>query len=227
MAELAAVLRRCLRAWKRVEWRIRILFRTHIVEQRFPFDTTVPLAPSGNAWMQRMCAALEDAGIHYLVSWGTALGIVRDGRFIPHDNDIDIDVVDADGKTVERILEAIGMTLGRRVRSRRFAFAPMRIEQLMFYSSDEDHVMVDVHFWHSADGELLLNRMDDRVIVQMPRKLLMDLGSVDFRGKTYPIPRDAEGYLSHLYGDWRTPRTYKERDWTVGCRAVVPVSGRV
>ena len=36
-----------------------------------------------------------------------------------------------------------------------------------------------------------------------------DLKRVEFAGRDYSIPVDAEGYLTQRYGDWQTPR----KDW--------------
>lgn len=38
-----------------------------------------------------------------------------------------------------------------------------------------------------------------------PRSLLLDLVPIDFEGRTCYVPRDADGYLKPIYGDYMTP----------------------
>ena len=65
------------------------------------------------------CKLIEQLGLTYRITDGTILGIYRDGRLIPHDNDIDIDVLVERGSIEEdRIIsgfETAGYMLGRKV----------------------------------------------------------------------------------------------------------------
>ncbi|MBM0204753.1 LicD family protein [Micromonospora sp. STR1s_5] len=150
-----------------------------------------------------------DAGNHAsFVSFGTLLGIVRDGDFIPHDDDIDISVVveavsddDLKGKmlVVRSSLQSAGLNC---------------------YG---DH---DFHF-HAAFGEakpvdlFFMRRTGDSCFVRPARSARVGLGQVfplgktTFRGVEVPVPADALGFLRHVYGDdWRTPRpSFEHTGW--------------
>lgn len=46
--------------------------------------------------IKKICNSLEKNGCRYFLDTGTLLGAIRDGHFIPWDNDIDLSVVDCD-----------------------------------------------------------------------------------------------------------------------------------
>jgi phosphorylcholine metabolism protein LicD len=39
----------------------------------------------------------------------------------------------------------------------------------------------------------------------LPQSLVSDFKMIDFNGKKYRVPKDYDTYLTHHYGDWRTP----------------------
>lgn len=40
----------------------------------------------------------------------------------------------------------------------------------------------------------------------MPKGYLLDLTELEFEGRSFPVPKDWDGYLRHIYGDYMTPR---------------------
>lgn len=40
----------------------------------------------------------------------------------------------------------------------------------------------------------------------MPKGYLTDLMELEFEGQLFPVPRDWDSYLTHIYGDYMTPR---------------------
>ena len=43
--------------------------------------------------LEKCCIMIESLQLNYRLTDGTILGIHRDGRLIPHDNDIDVDIL--------------------------------------------------------------------------------------------------------------------------------------
>jgi hypothetical protein len=39
----------------------------------------------------------------------------------------------------------------------------------------------------------------------IPRRLLAPTVLAALRGHEFPVPADPDGYLTHMYGDWRNP----------------------
>jgi phosphorylcholine metabolism protein LicD len=163
------------------------------------FDYYIPLAQTPHAAMvlDRGCSILEDLGIHYWLSAGTTLGIVRDGGFIPHDSDLDVasfDITDRFDEMDERFF-ADGFS--------EVLFMPYQ-RAYRFLG-----VIFDVYSF-TTEGDTIVANMPEGKQVK-PKRFFTELGSIVFEGRTYPVPRPVEGYLEMRYGDtWRTPKTKKE-----------------
>ena len=61
----------------------------------FPFDVSTPLNEHAEYTLKEACSLLESIKVNYYLCDGTILGIIRDERLIPHDNDIDVSVLGA------------------------------------------------------------------------------------------------------------------------------------
>lgn len=146
--------------------------------------------------------ALAEAGAVAWVTYGTLLGLVREGRLLPHDDDVDIAVMA--GARSDRIkvgMAARGLSLmldevgPEGVSKLKFTHGAVAID--LFFVRDEGQVWAD---YCTLVRRSLLRSTHPPVTVEM-----RELG-----GLVLPVPRDAEAYLVHLYGEgWRQPVT----DW--------------
>jgi hypothetical protein len=143
---------------------------------------------------------LDSIGAHWWLSSGTALGIYRDGRLIPHDNDLDVGVLD----TPE--------LRGRLVAALRRAGADVFVEQLCQVACRLRDVVFDVRIFYRVEDELVT----DTELGQMrkPARLVADLARIEFDGRSYPLPNPPDEYLAVRYGPgWPIPKTSKG-PWT-------------
>ncbi|CAE8603704.1 unnamed protein product, partial [Polarella glacialis] len=60
------------------------------------------------AMLQAIDERLEKAGITYWVTGGTLLGAIRHGGFIPHDDDLDIELLEEDLPRAQVALGSVG-----------------------------------------------------------------------------------------------------------------------
>jgi len=138
--------------------------------------------------------ALDESGIPYWISAGTALGLYRDNNAIPGDSDIDIGVTsDISAEEVEETLLDAGFMAHR---YRNHKGAPRQRAYV------KEGVAFDVSFY-TLDGEYYIFQTPYGVI-EKPKHLLEDLHKISFKGKEYPIP-NPQKYLKWRYGDWQTP----------------------
>lgn len=139
----------------------------------------------------------ERLNIKYWFNWGLLLGVVRDKDFIPWDNDLDITIHAKDKDLV--IAEIIPAMQNKG------CFCPER------------EVCFPEDFWFIRDMEKIeLNTVETigdkyvyapgRCDLACPREYLKILQKIQFYGRAFMIPWNAEEYLRLSYGDdWKTP----------------------
>jgi phosphorylcholine metabolism protein LicD len=152
---------------------------------------------------------LEELAVHYRITDGTILGLYRDKRFIPHDTDIDIDILDcADQAKVHRCMRSFGMHLGRR------AIIYGKIQQAAYFS--DDYIIFDINYWY-RDGDRVVNYSEPGYLREQPADYFSELGTLQWNGRTYPVPGKLEEWLAFRYGkDWKIPKRSKV-DWKQEC----------
>jgi hypothetical protein len=144
--------------------------------------------------------ALDAAGATHWITYGTLLGLVREGRLLPHDDDIDIAVMsgaDASRITAEMERRGLRRTLEEAgpdgVSKLKYALGPVVVDLFMVH--DEGAAWAD--YCRLATRSLV---RDTHPPVTVRRRQL--------DGLDLPVPGDAETYLVHLYGPgWRQPVT--------------------
>jgi len=169
------------------------------------------------AMLRAVTDILDDASIRYWLDSGTLLGIVREQRLLPWDTDMDISV---SSDQLPRLMECLPdlRRHGFRVRQR---FNPPGDDILAAQSARL--FKVRNRRWHFFRGDLLLDifvhyRHGDSYYWGMsckssslrlssPAAFFDTLTHIPFEGKRYPAPSDTALYLTHRYGDWRTPVT--------------------
>jgi len=122
-------------------------------------------------------------GIKACLALGLCLGFVRDGAYLIGDNDLDVIAI---VNQQERIALTNAM-----INSDYF-------QGLYFAETENAHfvkrrILVDIYF-RTATG------------------FYAELGSVNYRGKTYPVPLQFDKYLTDCYSNWRISGNYGAGD---------------
>jgi len=170
------------------------------------------LRVSGNETLTTLQTQLTKADISFFFDMGTLLGIVREGRLLKHDMDIDVGVFATDDdqkKEITRTLNSLGC---REVY--RYSIDTIGIVEQSFILND---IKFDINYYHRADAVdicyLFYRDPKKRYaeecvmdVVQLSCPHINKIVKIDFAGTSVNIPDSAETYLANRYGsNWRIP----------------------
>lgn len=166
------------------------------------------------ALLETIDEACVNEGITHSLDGGTALGVVREGRLLPWDSDVDLALDAEDLPKLRRVAWRMFFK-GYRVRFRRatadigpFKKGDVRLVKIWRrrFGFIKGFALVDL-FLRKTDGDKaywLLGR-NRLVLNSMPKKFHTDLTPIEFNGRQYNVPADTDEFLTFRYGDWKTP----------------------
>lgn len=172
----------------------------------------------GEKMLRHAAEILESENIPYVLEAGTLLGIIREDRLLPWDNDLDITITSCQAKkllscqwkfwlkgyytSVRKFKKDTGP-----FKKGTFRILKIRTTKFLFF---KDVSLMDIfikelidqdYFWTVGEREPVLKSAPRRFYEKFTRHI--------FRGKSYSVPEDYIGYLEYHYGDWKTPK----KDW--------------
>jgi hypothetical protein len=142
--------------------------------------------------------ALRLDGLRWYISSGTALGLYRDGDYIPQDTDIDIGIIAEPGVNLrQNVINRLEMQLVREITHEGM---PM---QLAFMHND---IIFDVYFYYIQPDGTFINHNDQGDMVKQP----FEIRTRDTKYGVLPFPHPIEDYMVMRYGkDWKIPSNKK------------------
>jgi len=180
---------------------------------------TGELADRANKLLPAVTKLFEKHKIPFCLDGGTLLGIVREGRLLPWDNDLDFFVRGVDASKVKSLKWSL-LFLGCKLVKRKAeeVNGPIKkgdpriykIQTLKKY--DGQRVVIDLIFKYADDENYhwVVGR-NPSVHKKIARHFYDKFDKLNYKGVDYPIPCEVEDYLTKRYGDWRTPK--KEWDF--------------
>jgi len=166
--------------------------------------------------LRKTALILNAAGIPYTLEGGTLLGIIRENRFLPWDNDLDITVT---SNFEKRLLKnrwrfwIAGYFVRVRYYTRKIKYWEkgeariLKISHRKLITGFRDRVVLEVFLKKLVEDEYFWTVGHDiPVLKSVPRRFYENFTSIEFQGNKYTIPEDYTGYLEEHYGkDWRIP----------------------
>ncbi|MDX4071139.1 LicD family protein [Aliarcobacter skirrowii] len=170
-----------------------------------------------------LCGKAKEKNIPLHIDYGTLLGIVRDGKLIPWDDDIDLAIISTKAKEVESfILENIDLidndliwTVEKIVDKNNNPFEL----SLKFNSLSNKFKTFDISIAYK--GIIGENAVKLTSLGQWytPKHHVLKLETLFWENTTLFVPSDFEKYLEFTYGSWKTPKQEMKID--EGCQGIV------
>ncbi len=164
----------------------------------------------GYEYLPKIEESLNKRGIECFLAYGTLLGIVREGKFIGHDDDIDLGIIKNSNFSwakVEDALNEVGMTKKHQFKSeghiteQTYRYKNLSVDLFMF-DSDDDKSYAYVYFQEQG-REYEKNQFSIRCpkVSKIERTKIYECPSGVFR-----VPENEELFLEEVYGkNWRIP----------------------
>jgi len=159
---------------------------------------------------------LESCDIQYWLEGGTLLGIRREGRLLPWDNDVDLSLMVDQYPKLDAFYDLLKKS-GYRVRTRFFKIdSPyfkkgdlrmIKIRERRFFGSIKGSVCLDIFIKYPQKDNSYWKIANKTKFV--PSKFYKSFKKIRFKSHEYAIPELTDDYLTYRYGDWQTPI----KDW--------------
>ena len=166
--------------------------------------------------LKRVTKIVEQQQILYWLEGGTLLGIRRENRLLPWDNDLDISVHQTEIPKLNSLIQNLKIE-GYRIRTRYFSVTSnefkkgdlrmIKIRNKRFCDLVNGKVCLDGFIKYSHDQSTYWEI--DNKTKSVPMRFYESFKTISFQDKNYSIPEDTDGYLTSRYGDWQTP----VKDW--------------
>lgn len=176
------------------------------------------------------CEVLEELGIKHWLSDGTLLALTRDGEFLPHDSDIDVDVFfetaeEASHKLPVLVSEFYDLRHGSGPKFDVVRQMTMggHIMQVVFLERAQN-IIFDIHVYYPKQWEdEEIDKMytySEHGALWYPLSMFESLEQVKYDDYEYPIP-NAKDYCELRYGpNWNVPKTEKD-DWVAEAANII------
>lgn len=156
---------------------------------------------------------LQQVGIQCFADFGTMLGLVRTGKLLEHDQDVDMGVLAQphERELVRVMLERRGFKLWRRyihqdeVVQESYRFKEVKVD-MAYYETNQN--ASKTWLFYQRPGQTYPD--NTRSVVELTYSPIQELTAIEVQDTTIMIPANAEQLLQEKYGEnWRIP----DKNW--------------
>lgn len=162
--------------------------------------------------LQELVELFNENNINYYLDYGTLLGIVRDGRLIEWDDDIDFKILSSDVNQVQKLMDEYSNLLSVK--------NDVIIEKAIYKKSNRD--INSMCYTISEKGkeenvksvgiDFFIMYYKENAVYQgdyvFPSHFFRSKEMIDWNGISVRVPNDTLKYLTHIYGDWEVPKKF-------------------
>ncbi len=166
--------------------------------------------------LEDVVSLFDQCKIIYWLEGGTLLGIRREGRLLPWDNDLDLSMMQDQLGKLDALLNSLKEG-GYRIRIRRFSedsewckkgdIRMIKIRTKSFFGLLKGKICLEVFVKYPKEGKAYWGIGNIAMFVPLP--YYQSFKKINFLNYSYNIPEKTDTYLTHRFGDWETPR----KDW--------------
>ena len=156
--------------------------------------------------------SLDILSVNYWLEGGTLLGIKRESRLLPWDNDLDLSINSSEVSKIDDLIINL-KSKNLRVRVRKFDSTSeffnrgdiriIKIRNKRFFNLLKGSVCLEIFVKYPKKENTYW--MIGNTTKNVPSKYYARLQSIKFKDYLFSIPMLTEEYLTYRYGDWKKP----------------------
>lgn len=178
------------------------------------------LAKYGTSMSHKIADILNGSSIQYFYAYGSLLGLIRDGKFMDHDDDMDIGILNTERdifSKLDSLMERNGFKkihafyLHGQIKEVAYIWNKLKVD-FFLYEDDKSGKMSSYSFFKKQGVEY--KQASDFFVAKLLCHKITGVKQLTINGFNYNIPQNAEIYLADIYGDtWRYPNpNWKNED---------------
>lgn len=166
----------------------------------------------------RIDDALTNRNVLFYLDYGSLLGIVRSGRFIGHDYDMDYSIYiteDFGWNDLEKVMLGLGLKIAHQFRlngvitEQTYAFGALTVDFFGHFDDDKNSI---AYLYYKKKNKVY-HSVCEWNVAEIRAKKIAGTKRIKADGRIYTVPDEAEEYLASIYTDnWRVPNPNWESD---------------
>lgn len=192
-----------------IKWVFRVLNKLKfIVDDK---QKQSALKEHGNSLAVKCESLLTEYNVNYFLYFGSLLGLVRDGKFMEHDDDVDYGIIVSDKFSWEdfesfltnhKLKKIRQFSLNGKITEQTYEYNGLTVD---FFGCFIHNGVMNSYLYYRKDNYIYNSRFECHV-GRFDYIKVIEVKKVQFHGKSYTIPANAEDLLTSIYSkNWRIP----------------------